>query len=167
MDICAICHEDLEGDLYTVPECSHIFHTNCVMQWWRAGHNTCPLCNNPGVNAGDGSRGYYGAAAAYHHRWENYKRLRHHARRKVAPLPLKKAVERLRSMEKRIKAQARKNKEWRAASASGKTNREVCAEHWRRRANLWKAKRKLMNAKLALAASDNIVPIIIAKKVEV
>lgn len=25
-DKCAICHEDFSGDLYTLPECSHIFH---------------------------------------------------------------------------------------------------------------------------------------------
>merc|ERR1712166_314928 len=50
-DICAICHEDFTGELYTLPECSHIFHTNCIMTWFRMKKTSCPLCNNNGVNS--------------------------------------------------------------------------------------------------------------------
>ena len=27
IDICSICHENLTGDLYILPECSHKYHT--------------------------------------------------------------------------------------------------------------------------------------------
>ena len=51
-DICAICHENLgEENIYNLPECCHNFHTNCIMTWFRAGHDRCPLCNNKGINA--------------------------------------------------------------------------------------------------------------------
>ena len=34
-DNCAICREKLENNTYTVPECNHKFHTNCIMTWFR------------------------------------------------------------------------------------------------------------------------------------
>lgn len=82
-DICAICHEDFSGDLYTLPECSHIFHTNCIMTWFRMNHNTCPLCNNCGVNKlkDIGSVDYGIRNAAF----MNYKRARAFSRKKKCP----------------------------------------------------------------------------------
>ena len=52
IDICSICHEPLSNSeqIYTLPECSHKFHTNCIMHWFRTDHNRCPLCNNEGIN---------------------------------------------------------------------------------------------------------------------
>ena len=48
---CSICFNTIEKkDEYILPECKHKFHTNCIMTWFRMGHNKCPLCNNPGVN---------------------------------------------------------------------------------------------------------------------
>ena len=49
-DICAICQEDLCGNIYELPECGHKYHTNCIMHWFRTNHNTCPLCQNQGIN---------------------------------------------------------------------------------------------------------------------
>lgn len=47
---CAICHESRLTNVYTIPECGHSFHTNCIMTWFRVNH-TCPLCKDTGVNA--------------------------------------------------------------------------------------------------------------------
>jgi len=51
-ETCSICHENLENELYTLPECNHTFHTNCVITWFRMSDCTknCPLCNNNGIN---------------------------------------------------------------------------------------------------------------------
>ena len=52
-DLCAICHENIDSNnnsIYTLPECNHVYHTNCIMTWFRTGKNSCPLCNNRGVN---------------------------------------------------------------------------------------------------------------------
>ena len=49
-DICVICQEDLCGNIYELPECTHKYHTNCIMHWFRANHNNCPLCQNQGIN---------------------------------------------------------------------------------------------------------------------
>ena len=52
---CAICHENMNiiddnNEMYELPECKHYFHTNCILTWFRSGHNRCPLCNNEGLN---------------------------------------------------------------------------------------------------------------------
>ena len=35
--MCSICHEELNGDIYTLPECNHKYHTNCIITWFRTG----------------------------------------------------------------------------------------------------------------------------------
>ena len=43
---CMICLENLSNEQqYSLPECSHTFHQNCIMQWFRSGSHKCPLCN--------------------------------------------------------------------------------------------------------------------------
>jgi Ring finger domain len=41
---CAICHDRLEPSLSIFTECDHLFHTNCIQQWFTV-RRTCPLCN--------------------------------------------------------------------------------------------------------------------------
>ena len=47
-EICVICQDVLdngEEQIYRLPECSHGYHTNCIMTWFKTCHNTkCPLC---------------------------------------------------------------------------------------------------------------------------
>ena len=46
-NICGICHENLNTEQnYTLPECNHVYHTNCIITWFRTGHQNCPHCNN-------------------------------------------------------------------------------------------------------------------------
>ena len=52
---CSICLENIENNEYNLPECNHNFHTNCIITWFRAGHNCCPLCRNNGINGGNNS----------------------------------------------------------------------------------------------------------------
>lgn len=35
---------------YQLPECHHIFHTSCIVTWFRAGDSSCPICRNRGIN---------------------------------------------------------------------------------------------------------------------
>ena len=38
-DVCSICLDNLDKEQnYKLPECGHTYHTNCIMQWVRAGH---------------------------------------------------------------------------------------------------------------------------------
>ena len=94
--VCAICLEPMETDIYSLPECIHKYHTNCIMHWFRAGHNKCPLCNNVGVNGDvDLFWGYREAAL------ENYKKMRRLSRKKNAPPELVKQIQILISPKKK------------------------------------------------------------------
>ena len=75
---CAICHESGGEQVYCIPECNHKYHTNCIMTWFRTGHDTCPLCNNQGVNHGLNDTTWLNKLEAL----ENYKHLRLYSRRK-------------------------------------------------------------------------------------
>tara|TARA_Y100000741_G_scaffold184181_1_gene139982 strand:- start:857 stop:1444 length:588 start_codon:yes stop_codon:yes gene_type:complete len=66
-EICCICQDIVDNgeQVYELPECKHMFHTNCIMTWFRAKNNACPLCANPGINNKDDNLtrkdyGYYG-----------------------------------------------------------------------------------------------------------
>ena len=51
-EICCVCQDIVDNgeQVYELPECNHMFHTNCIMTWFRAQNNACPLCANPGIN---------------------------------------------------------------------------------------------------------------------
>ena len=52
-DICVICQDVLdngEDHIFYLPECSHGYHTNCIMTWFRSGNQACPCCGNKGSN---------------------------------------------------------------------------------------------------------------------
>ena len=160
-DICAICHETLNDNLYTLPECTHVFHTNCIMHWFRAKHNTCPLCMNTGINS-DFDLGFGSRAAAL----ENYKKFRRQSRRKDAPEALKKAINRIKKMEQKHKKLKETFKKFKKKIPVGKTNQE-CHKEWMyqsRKCWGWRLKNELNNAKIALG-SNHIIPIIIATKI--
>ena len=46
---CPICYEPFDMEqIFSLPECGHTFHTNCIYHWARLGNNNCPYCNNTG-----------------------------------------------------------------------------------------------------------------------
>lgn len=50
-NLCAICHENYDTEqTHVLPECMHKFHTNCIITWFRSGHESCPYCGNNGIN---------------------------------------------------------------------------------------------------------------------
>ena len=43
---CAICCGDTCNNPHTLP-CTHTFCAGCIVNWFRNGHNECPLCRDP------------------------------------------------------------------------------------------------------------------------
>ena len=165
-DICSICHEDLSTNLYTLPECSHTFHCNCIMHWFRAKHNTCPLCNNTGVNS------------QYDIPWtlrqgaiENYKRLRTQSRRKNAPEELKKQIANLKKFEDKLKINQKEYLKWKNTiqGVNGETWGELKKINRKYRNKKWQLERKIKTKKISIGISSSAVPtpIIIATKINV
>jgi hypothetical protein len=48
IEVCSICYEALsEKSIYEIKECNHIFHSDCLIQWFRSGNkSSCPNCRN-------------------------------------------------------------------------------------------------------------------------
>ena len=47
-DICAICQSNFEEDEDTTClQCTHMFHSGCIMPWLEKCHKTCPICRVP------------------------------------------------------------------------------------------------------------------------
>ena len=57
MEKCVICRENIDqndqsNNIYTLPECGHKYHLECIMTWWRSPQDycsstvfgQCPLC---------------------------------------------------------------------------------------------------------------------------
>lgn len=58
---CAICILELGTGTPHALECSHSFHAECIMTWFRSGHSKCPLCNHSPEwlrSGGDGGDDY-------------------------------------------------------------------------------------------------------------
>jgi hypothetical protein len=101
-DTCTICYNEMnENDSYTIPECSHKFHTNCIVNWFRISNGICPYC-----------RSHCDDNHMYYQRQRGYKFNRKFARRKDAPKELKILVDRLRKKENSRKEIKKKLTQW-------------------------------------------------------
>ena len=99
-DICIICQDSLVQDnnpTYKLPECKCVYHTNCIVTWFRSGSNRCPHCGHRGINhLSDERRSnkfhWFGRRFSYrdHILFKEFKK---HSRKEDAPVILKKAFE--------------------------------------------------------------------------
>ena len=92
VDRCVICLEQLDSKpMYSLPECNHTFHQNCIMHWFRQGNFKCPLCNETGaLYTQQDDHVWPGIAIVINIRYCVVS-----ARRKNAPAPLKKYIARV------------------------------------------------------------------------
>ena len=97
-DICSICREifDDNHQIYYLPECNHLFHTECILHWFRYGRQSCPLCNNNGG-------AYNGANGVYTSRLIKITHLRRYSLSKECPPFIKQQFKLLRKHETRDK----------------------------------------------------------------
>ena len=172
-DICAICHDNLgEDNVYALPECNHKFHTNCIMTWFRAKHNTCPLCNNKGINA---TRAQINEQANYSNWTSRRKYLKMYSivsrksRGKKASKEMKKEVEKVRRYQKKFDEFKKKRQDWLKSKPENMTVRQIltkCDQYHRKR---WKMQRTLNNKKriVGYIYGDRVTKIIIPQKVSV
>jgi hypothetical protein len=46
---CSICLDIMsDQNKYCIEECNHEFHSKCLINWFRSGKNTCPICRGIG-----------------------------------------------------------------------------------------------------------------------
>ena len=172
-DICAICHDNLGGDnIYTLPECNHKFHTNCIMTWFRAKHNTCPLCNNKGINATKAQIN----EQANHCNWgtrrkylKMYSIVSRKSRGKNALKEMKKEVEKVRRYQKKFDKFKKQTRQWISSNPEDMTVRQVISKYDKLRNRKWEMQRTLNNKKriVGYLYGDRVTKIIIPQKVSI
>ena len=48
LDDCSICLEEMkEKNKVIILECNHIYHKDCIMEWFQKDNINCPLCREP------------------------------------------------------------------------------------------------------------------------
>jgi len=151
-DICAICHEDLSDNLYQLPECSHTYHTNCIMHWFRTKHTTCPLCQNQGINY---TQAYYEVNNSQHYGeralWkEYYKQAASHARKKDADKEIARKVKAIKKTMEKDKEARKMFKNWKKLPPDNLTNKDVIQKAHKMRRGKWRFRRNLYKRKAAV-----------------
>lgn len=108
--VCGICLDEVqEESIGSFPlECSHTFHSNCLIRWLRQGNLSCPCCRSDLHDAGECIPGYTLRERASY--------LRQFARRASAPRDLKRLVERVKKSEEKEREIAKNLSEWRRAN---------------------------------------------------
>ena len=161
---CMICLENLTNEpQYSLPECNHTFHQNCIMHWFRSGSHKCPLCNNLGINDTTNNEPSMDRWSWWHRGKEKYKRIRQYARKKDAPQILKKEVNKLKKLEAKQKALRKEIKNFKNKIG---TFKELDKEWNNYKNKRWRIEGNIRKLKMSIA-NFNVVPIIIAKKVVV
>lgn len=152
-ECCPICKEETtETEKYTIPECNHWFHTDCIMAWYRHGNNKCPMCRDSGMSC--------------RYNMENIKFIRNYARRKDAPKQLKAYVEKIRKAEAKLKQLSAEIREFNNSIPSEKTVKEILKDSRKHRDKVYRIKNTIWKLKRGLM-TFNVQQILIVKKIKV
>ena len=149
---CSICLEQLYENTYTVPECNHTFHTNCIVRWFRNSNPSCPYFRSVGPEE---QNRYYNRYT----REGRYKLIRNFARRKNAPEHLKKLVGKLVSFNKSIRQKSKIYSNWKK-SKEGILYKELHKKSIKmnNRSNKWQIKRKINELK-SIISNYPVIPL--------
>lgn len=151
-DKCVICHENLIDNIYELPECGHKFHTNCIMHWFRTDHNTCPLCQNNGINYQFAFKEANSASYAEKRLFETYyKEACKYAIKKNAD---KEIISRIKALKKTIDNDKKKKnafKIWSKTNSNGiDTNKKIYSKYTKFHRNKWNIHRNVWKRKVAI-----------------
>jgi hypothetical protein len=177
-DKCSICLENIENYEYKLPECDHNYHTNCIITWFRAGHNCCPLCRNNGINNTNNSSNLSLthineeiSQLSWQYRKkllkDDYINMRRLSRKKDAPKHLKDKVKKLKRMELKLKALSKEIQNFKKSKQSELTISEIIKICKKYRSRKWKLKRNIINFKQFIGLTNPEIQIIIPIKVEI
>lgn len=154
-NICSICYEELNNNvdinetnqnnnIYTL-ECNHCYHSNCIIKWFRSGHDNCPLCNDSTL---DTSLGYF-------HRIETIKEIKKLSKKKVCPENIKKTVEKIKKCEVESKNAMKEFNDFK------KSNKLLFTMERKLRRNKFKNSRQIRMLEYKLLSLITITPIYI------
>jgi hypothetical protein len=165
-DICAICHETMEENIYEIPECKHKYHINCIIDWFRLGKSRCPYCNtNFSVLVNQSNNNNYGFGGISGHLLSaRYKDVYNYSRKKNANKKIIKKVKKITDLNKTYKEITKQISDLKKSDDSYKNVKSLLnklrTKKWAMSRKIWTAKKKLLN-------EVNIVPVLIRKEIEI
>jgi len=99
---CAICLDSMtKENNYCILECKHEFHSSCLVNWFRTGKKSCPMCRNEGETCN-------------HHRSNNtlFKmKIKYGLKNINAPKEFKKIVNKYIKLKEKVKTLEKERKE--------------------------------------------------------
>ena len=140
---CMVCLEPIQEnqDSYQL-HCQHIFHTKCIMDWFRSRSSSgnCPLCNdNPNS---DNESLFYGSKAYYE---ERYKQIKKHVNKNKKEYPdIKKQIDKIKDIEKEKKVKLKIKNDYL------KENKDIRGKMREQQKDYWKCVRKENKEKMKI-----------------
>lgn len=154
---CSICREkmneyDMECPIYVLPQCKHVFHVQCLMDWFRmSGNSWCPYCHQDldqklkvSGHGSYGRRGKFGLLLDY-------------GKRRDANPEVKRIVEKYQKMEKRMKESRQKITDFE------KDHKEMLQQYEKLKGE-WRNDRRKLFIMEGMMRAIPVVPIVIYKK---
>lgn len=147
---CSICLNDMKEKCHTL-ECGHVFHTACLMHWFRSGGKACPLCRS---NDNKHNLSYMDVR-------ERCSYLRRKARNKTAPIELKRLYSMLLEAEAKFKRVRKERREFMTEHAGLRKKLRKLND------DIWKAERLVSRRKRTLGlftSSEYTIPVVVPCK---
>jgi hypothetical protein len=162
---CVICMEEIQENLFKLPECQHGFHSNCIIHWFRQGNSSCPLCNNIGSGMTSYSQNRWHRSMRGHEIYSHYKRA---SKKKGAPKSLVDEIKAITKLEFNQKVRVNKFKKFKAMeldmNGEKLTVRELFRKYSNHRSSTYINHRKLLRRKQFIDANLNIKSIILVER---
>lgn len=180
-DNCGICQEALNNHqlpVYTLKECKHTFHVDCVINWFRTRNNRCPLCGNCGINNSI-FFGNFGTSVEFFpkesvvHRSqfmepqyvERYKMIVNFSKTNDAPKYLKKLVSDINTCKQKWKDASKEYADFKKQTFENKSFQEITKTLSRIKNKRWQSWHRYNTKKLSLLNLP-IIPVIIPQYVD-
>lgn len=158
--VCVICLEEFSDTKqdFSLPECDHKFHTECIVHWFRTGHDKCPCCLRPGqcIEENNQNRRFGYAKVDY-----IFPEVSQRARSKNAPPEMKKIYEKYNKENKKLINLNKEEKEKKTETGVYKNIKKQLGEITRKK---WKLQRNIYKIKITLCELFPIYPIIIVTR---
>ena len=159
-DLCLICHDNIDSEQNYTLECNHKYHVECIINWFRSGHQNCPYCNaHPTLSNDDYS--IYGDGFYSKKQLEiNYKIIKNYTRRKECPEKLRKKVNTITKNQNELKdLQTQKSNLYKQTGVFTELNKK----HRSLSTKIWQKMSRITMLKKSIVNMVNIVPVTITK----
>ena len=101
-DLCVICMSSMTEDNSYKLSCTHRFHTDCIIKWFRSSDGNCPCCMDNPMNDNTSQSIYFGM-----YNWDvldkRFQNIMKYGRKKESPIILKKEIKKLKNYESQLK----------------------------------------------------------------